>query len=141
MEVAEFIVVIMTILGGLGIFLFGINLMGDSLKALAGSKLKVILEKATNTPLKGILVGALVTAIIQSSSGTTALAIGLVSVGLLTFPQAVGVIFGANIGTTVTSLLTGAGIEEYALYRRHCSGGDKNGFFRTAQIRWKALCE
>ena len=116
MEVAEFIVVIMTILGGLGIFLFGINLMGDSLKALAGSKLKVILEKATNTPLKGILVGALVTAIIQSSSGTTALAIGLVSVGLLTFPQAVGVIFGANIGTTVTSLLTGAGIEEYALW-------------------------
>lgn len=116
MEVNEFIITIMTILGGIGVFLFGVNLMGDSLKAITGSKLKNILEKATNTPLKGILMGALVTAIIQSSSGTTALAISLVGVGLLTFPQAVGIIFGANVGTTITSFLTGAGVEEYALW-------------------------
>ncbi len=116
MEVSELIITIMTILGGLGIFLFGINQMGDSLKSIAGSKLKTVIEKATNTPVKGILVGALVTAIIQSSSGTTALAISLVSVGLLSFPKAVGIIFGANIGTTITSFLTGAGIEEYSLW-------------------------
>ena len=89
---------IMFILGGLGIFLFGINLMGDSLKEMAGDKLKVIIEKTTNTPIKGILVGAAVTALIQSSSGTTALAVGLVRAGLLSFPQAIGIIMGANIG-------------------------------------------
>ena len=68
---------LMFIIGGLGIFLYGINLMGDSLKEIAGDRLKVIIEKTTNTPVKGILVGALVTAIIQSSSGTTALTVVL----------------------------------------------------------------
>ncbi|PAT02598.1 hypothetical protein CI105_01185 [Candidatus Izimaplasma bacterium ZiA1] len=103
------------ILGGLGIFLYGINLMGDSLKALAGNKLKVIIEKTTNTPLKGIFVGIIITGLIQSSSGTTALTVGLVRAGLMTLPQAVGVILGANIGTTVTSVLLGLPIKEYAL--------------------------
>ena len=111
----ELFTIIMTILGGLGIFLYGINLMGDSLKAIAGERLKVFIEKTTNTPLKGILVGALVTAIIQSSSGTTALAVGLVRSGLMTFPQAIGIIMGANIGTTITSFIVGLKIEEYAL--------------------------
>lgn len=103
------------LLGGLGLFLYGINKMGDSLKELAGSKLKVIIEKTTNTPLKGILVGFLITALIQSSSGTTALTVGLVRVGLMTLPQAVGVIMGANIGTTFTSFLIGLKIKTYAL--------------------------
>jgi len=89
--------------------------MGDSLKALAGSKLKLIIEKTTNTPLKGILVGILITGLIQSSSGTTALTVGLVRAGLMTLPQAIGVIIGANIGTTVTSFLLGLPIKEYAL--------------------------
>ncbi len=103
------------ILGGLGIFLFGINMMSDSLKKLAGSKMKMILEKTTNTPLKGIFVGILITGIIQSSSATSALVVGLVRAGLMTFPQAVGVIFGANIGTTITSVLIGLNIGHYAM--------------------------
>ena len=106
---------IFAIVGGLGIFLYGINMMGDSLKAIAGSKLKIIIEKTTNTPIKGILVGVIITGLIQSSSGTTALTVGLVRAGLMTLPQAVGIILGANIGTTVTSLLLGLPIKEYAL--------------------------
>ena len=106
---------IFAIVGGLGIFLFGINMMGDSLKAIAGSKLKIIIEKTTNTPIKGILVGIVITGLIQSSSGTTALTVGLVRAGLMTLPQAIGIILGANIGTTVTSLLLGLPIKEYAL--------------------------
>ena len=80
---------ILLVFGGLGVFLYGINLMGDALKDLAGAKLKMIIEKSTNTPLKGILVGAGLTAIIQSSSGTTALVVGLVRSGLMTLAQAV----------------------------------------------------
>ena len=116
MGIDELLITIMEILGGLGIFLYGIHLMGESLKELAGDKLKMIIEKTTNTPIKGILVGALVTAIIQSSSGTTALTVGLVRAGLLTFPQAVGIIMGANVGTTVTSFIVGLSIEEHALW-------------------------
>jgi len=103
------------ILGGLGIFLFGINLMSESLKKIAGSKLKLFLEKTTNTPLKGILVGLLITAIIQSSSATSAIVVGLVRAGLMTLPQAVGVIFGANIGTTFTSVLISLKLGDYAM--------------------------
>lgn len=106
---------IFAIVGGLGIFLYGINLMGDSLKALAGTKLKLIIEKTTNTPIKGIFVGIIITGLIQSSSGTTALAVGLVRAGLMSLPQAIGIIIGANIGTTVTSFLIGLPIKEYAL--------------------------
>ncbi|MDT8336389.1 MAG: Na/Pi cotransporter family protein [Candidatus Izemoplasmatales bacterium] len=98
-------ITVFEIIGGLGIFLYGINLMSDALKKLAGAKLKLFLEKTTNTPLKGILVGILLTALIQSSSATSALVVGLVRAGLMTLPQAVGVIFGANIGTTFTSVL------------------------------------
>jgi len=104
-----------SIFGGLGIFLFGINMMSDSLKKIAGSRLKLFLEKATNTPLKGIFVGIFITAIIQSSSATSALVVGLVRAGLMTLPQAVGVIFGANIGTTITSVLIATNIGDYAM--------------------------
>ncbi|MFA7561348.1 MAG: Na/Pi cotransporter family protein [Candidatus Izemoplasmatales bacterium] len=108
-------VTVFEIIGGLGIFLFGINLMSDSLKKLAGSKLKLFLEKTTNTPLKGIFVGIILTALIQSSSATSALVVGLVRAGLMTLPQAVGVIFGANIGTTFTSVLISLDIGSYAM--------------------------
>lgn len=101
------------VVGGLGIFLFGMSLMSDSLKKLAGQKLKLFLEKTTNTPLKGILVGMILTAIIQSSSATSALVVGLVRAGLMTLPQAVGVIFGANLGTTFTSVLISLNIDDY----------------------------
>ncbi|MBI9009566.1 MAG: Na/Pi cotransporter family protein [Tenericutes bacterium] len=106
---------IFNIFGGLGIFLFGINMMSDSLKKIAGSRLKLFLEKSTNTPLKGIFVGIFITAIIQSSSATSALVVGLVRAGLMTLPQAVGVIFGANIGTTITSVLIATNIGDYAM--------------------------
>ena len=106
---------ILLVFGGLGVFLYGINLMGDALKDLAGAKLKMIIEKSTNTPLKGILVGAGLTAIIQSSSGTTALVVGLVRSGLMTLAQAVGIIMGANIGTTITSLIIGFNIGQFSL--------------------------
>ena len=106
---------IFEIVGGLGIFLFGINMMSDALKKIAGPRLKMFLEKSTNTPLKGIFVGILITAIIQSSSATSALVVGLVRAGLMTLPQAVGVIFGANIGTTITSVLIATNIDEYAM--------------------------
>ena len=107
---------LMYVFGGLAIFLFGINMMSDSLKAAAGNKLKSIIEKSTNTPLKGILVGLVLTLLIQSSSGTTALMIGLVRAGLMTLPQSVGIIMGANIGTTVTAFIIGLPVASYGLY-------------------------
>lgn len=102
------------IVGGLGIFLLGITMLGEGLKKLAGNKLKSIIDKYTSTPFKGLLVGIFVTVLIQSSSGTTALAIGLIRAGLMSFPQAVGIILGANIGTTVTAFLIGLKIANYA---------------------------
>lgn len=104
---------VMYVFGGLALFLFGINLMSESLKMAAGSKLKMIIEKSTNTPLKGILVGIFLTILVQSSSGTTALMIGLLRAGLMTLPQSVGVIMGANIGTTVTAFIIGLPIAKF----------------------------
>ncbi|MDE6661475.1 MAG: Na/Pi cotransporter family protein [Anaeroplasmataceae bacterium] len=115
LSASQIILELIAVLGGLGLFLYGINQMGDSLKAIAGDKLKTIIEKTTNTPIKGILVGTLVTAVIQSSSGTTALTVGLVRAGLMSFPQAIGVILGANIGATITSFFIGMNIESYSL--------------------------
>lgn len=102
-------------LGGLGIFLFGIKSMGDGLQKSAGDRLRDILERFTTNPLMGVLAGVLVTILIQSSSGTTVLTVGLVSAGFMTLRQAVGVIMGANIGTTVTAFIIGFNVGEYAL--------------------------
>lgn len=99
--------VLMYAFGGMAIFLYGIYIMGDALKGLAGNRLRTIIEKSTNKVWKGILVGFVLTAIIQSSSGLTAIVISLIAAGLMTLPQAVPVIMGANIGTTVTSILVG----------------------------------
>jgi phosphate:Na+ symporter len=92
-------------LGGVGLFLLGMIVMTQGLKALAGSALRVVLSKAAATPLRGSFWGALVTLLVQSSSATTMTTIGLVSAGLLTFPQGLGLVFGANVGTTGTGWL------------------------------------
>ena len=97
---------VLTLLCGLALFLYGMELMGDALKKSAGSRLKVILGKMTSTPFKGFLLGLGVTAVIQSSSATTVMVVGFVNSGTMTLLQAVGVIMGANVGTAVTSWLT-----------------------------------
>src|ERR1700756_5315781 len=94
-----------SILGGVGLFLLGMTVMTDGLKELAGSALRTVLAKAAATPLRGALWGAIATLIVQSSSATTMTTIGLVSAGLLTFPQGLGLVFGANVGTTGTGWL------------------------------------
>ncbi len=104
------------IIGGLALFLFGIQFMGDGLKSIAGSKLRDYIDRYTSKPWKGILVGAIITVFIQSSSATSAIAISFVRAGLMTLEQSVGIIIGANIGTTVTSFLIGLKVEELALY-------------------------
>lgn len=93
---------VLTALGGLGLFLLGMQLMTDGLRSLAGNRLRRVLRTSTTTPRSGAVTGAIVTALLQSSSATTVATIGFVSAGLMTFPQAIGVIFGANIGTTIT---------------------------------------
>lgn len=107
--------VIFMFVGGLGIFLYGIKQMGDGLQAAAGDRLRDILNSMTSNPIKGVIAGVMVTALIQSSSGTTAITIGLVSAGFLTLRQAIGVILGANIGTTITAFIIGLDIGAYAL--------------------------
>ncbi len=102
-------------LGGLGIFLFAIKYMGDGLQKAAGDRLRDILDKFTTNPFMGVLVGIIVTILIQSSSGTTVIVVGLVSAGFMTLKQAIGVIMGANIGTTVTAFIIGLDVGAYAL--------------------------
>ena len=103
---------LLTMIGGLALFLYGMNTMGDALSKLAGGKLEQVLEKMTNNPVKAVLLGAGVTAVIQSSSATTVMVVGFVNSGIMKLSQAVGVIMGANIGTTVTSwILSLTGIE------------------------------
>ena len=97
--------IIIGIMGGLGLFLYGMNLMGEALEKAAGSKLKKIIELLTSNIFMGVIVGALVTAVIQSSSATTVMVVGFVNAGIMSLPQAVGVIMGANIGTTITAQL------------------------------------
>lgn len=100
------------LLGGLGLFLYGMFLMGTGLKSVAGGKLQMILERLSSTPLKGLLLGTAVTAVIQSSSATTVMVVGFVNSGIMKLSQAIGVIMGANIGTTATGwILSLAGIQ------------------------------
>ena len=96
---------IFMLFGGLALFLYGMQLMSGGLEVAAGDRLKSILEKLTSNRFLGMLVGAGITAVIQSSSATTVMVVGFVNAGLMTLGQAVGVIMGANIGTTVTGLL------------------------------------
>lgn len=104
------------ILGGFGLFIFGIKFMGDGLKSVAGDKLRDFIDKYTSKPLNAVIIGAIITVLIQSSSATTAITIGLVRASLMKLEQAAGIVMGANIGTTVTSFLISLKIEEYALF-------------------------
>jgi phosphate:Na+ symporter len=113
-EKLDIVRVLFGVLGGLAIFIYGMNLMGDGLQKAAGERMRKIISILTGNPLMGVLVGALVTAIIQSSSGTTVMVIGFVSARLMTLPQAIGVIMGANIGTTITAQLIAFKIGHYA---------------------------
>ena len=103
---------VLTMIGGLALFLYGMHIMGDGLAKVSGGKLEEILEKFTSNPLRAVLLGAGVTAVIQSSSATTVMVVGFVNSGIMKLTQAVGIIMGANIGTTVTSwILSLTGIE------------------------------
>ncbi|MCD8103844.1 MAG: Na/Pi cotransporter family protein [Lachnospiraceae bacterium] len=101
------------LLGGLAIFIYGMNLMSECLQKAAGERMKQILGLLTRNRLMGVLAGALVTAVLQSSSATTVMAIGFVSAGLMTLPQAISIIFGANIGTTITAQIIAFKITDY----------------------------
>ena len=103
---------VLALFGGLALFLYGMNVMGSSLEKCAGNKLKSILSKLTSSRLKGFLLGLAVTAVIQSSSATTVMVVGFVNSGIMQLTQAVGVIMGANLGTSVTAwILSLTGIE------------------------------
>lgn len=102
-------------IGGLGIFLFGLDFMGEGLQKAAGDNLRSILNTFTSTPIRAILAGMVVTLLIQSSSATTVLTVGLVSAGFLTLTQAIGILMGANIGTTITAFIIGINVGAYAL--------------------------
>lgn len=104
------------ILGGFGLFMFGITFMGDGLKAAAGDKLRDYINKYTSNPLKAALIGIIITIVMQSSSASTAITIGLVRAGLMNLEQAAGIVFGANIGTTITSFLISLNIDRYTMY-------------------------
>lgn len=103
------VIEIVSLLGGLALFLYGMAVMSSGLEKLSGGKLEKILEKLTNNLLKGVFVGALVTGLIQSSSATTVMVVGFVNSGVMKLGQAIGVIFGANVGTTITSFLLSLG--------------------------------
>ncbi len=105
MELTEITKLFLGLLGGISLFLFGMNIMGDSLERSAGNKLKSILGKLTDSPVRGFILGAGVTAIIQSSSATTVMLVGFVNSGLMTLKNAIPIIMGANVGTTVTAWL------------------------------------
>ena len=105
--------IIFGLLGGLAVFLFGMNMMSECLQKAAGEKMKSILSLLTKNPVMGVIAGALTTAVLQSSSATTVMAIGFVSAGLMTLRQAISIILGANIGTTVTAQIIAFNITDY----------------------------
>ncbi len=103
------------LLGGLALFLYGMNLMTDSLQSVAGDRMKSILSAVTRNPVLGVLAGALATAVLQSSSATTVMAISFVASGLMGLPQAISIILGANIGTTITAQIIAFKLSDYVL--------------------------
>ena len=109
----ETLKILFGLFGGLAIFIFGMNMMSECLQKAAGEKMKKILGLLTKNPLLGVLAGALTTAVLQSRSATTVMAIGFVSAGLMTLPQAISIILGANIGTTMTAQIIAFKISDY----------------------------
>src|SRR5699024_8657410 len=114
-EAIDLQTIIFEFIGGLGIFLLGIKYLGDGLQKAAGDRLRGILDKYTSNPVLGVFAGMIVTILIQSSSGTTVLTVALVNAGFMTLRQAIGVIMGANVGTTVTAFIIGFNVGEYGL--------------------------
>ena len=106
--------VLLGLLGGLALFLYGMQMTSSGLEAAAGDKMKSVLERLTANRFMGVLVGAVITAVIQSSSATTVMVVGFVNAGMMTLNQAVWIIMGANIGTTVTGLLIALDVGELA---------------------------
>lgn len=110
---------VITMVGGLALFLYGMHILGEGLSKLSGGRLEAVLAKMTDYPLKGVLLGAAVTAVIQSSSATTVMVVGFVNSGIMQLKQAVGIIMGANVGTTVTSwILSLSGLESDHIFVR-----------------------
>ena len=132
------VMTLLQLMGGLGLFLYGINAMGDGLEQAAGNRMKKLLEALTKNRILGMLTGLLVTAVIQSSSATTVMVVGFVNAGLLQLSQAIGVIMGANIGTTVTSLMLSIDLDFSMIF---CAigaicllAGNKSGLKNLGQI-------
>lgn len=119
MDFSEMFFGALTLIGGLALFLYGMHVMGEGLTSISGGRLERILERLTDNPIKAVLLGAGVTAVIQSSSATTVTVVGFVNSGIMKLGQAVGVIMGANVGTTVTSwLLSLTGLESSNFFLR-----------------------
>ena len=116
---------VILLLGGVSLFLFGMSLMGDGLKQVAGEKLELILYKLTSSPIRGVLLGTVVTAVIQSSSATSAMVVGFVNSGMMKISQAIGIVMGANIGTSVTG---------WILCLSNIGGGSAMSLFSTATL-------
>ncbi len=137
-EPLDWATLVMGVLGGLALFLFGMDQMTRALRVVAGSGMRQFLGRLTTNPVKGVMAGAVTTAVIQSSSVTTVLVIGFVSAGLMTLSQAIGVIMGANIGTTVTAQIVAFKVTQYALLLvavgfawRLIGRENKSGFYGT----------
>ena len=131
-----------TLMGGLALFLYGMNLMGESLEQQAGGKLQVILSKLSDNPLKGFLLGLGVTAVIQSSSATTVMVVGFVNSGIMQLHQAVGIIMGSNVGTTVTSwLLSLTGIQGDSFWIKMLKPGSFGPILAFAGIILAMFCK
>lgn len=126
--------IIFGLFGGLAIFIFGMNMMSECLQKVAGEKMKKILSLLTKNPFLGVLAGALTTAVLQSSSATTVMAIGFVSAGLMSLPQAISIILGANIGTTMTAQIIAFKITDY-IYLFIATGFLISFVARTEKIR------
>ena len=106
---------VLNVFGGVGLFLYGIKLMSEALQSIAGDKMRQLMGTIAKTPLRGVFIGALVTILIQSSSGATVMTVSFVNAGLLTLKQAIGIIMGANVGTTITAQIIAFSIDNFAL--------------------------
>ncbi len=126
---------VLTMMGGLALFLYGMHLLGEGLSRASGGRMEQILEKMTYSKWRAVLLGAGVTAVIQSSSATTVMVVGFVNSGMMKLSQAIGIIMGANVGTTITSwILSLTGIESGGLFPDFCAGGrDPAAFFRKGE--------
>ncbi|MCK5762961.1 MAG: Na/Pi cotransporter family protein [Clostridiales bacterium] len=132
----DYLMLVLKALAGLALFVLGMQIMGDGLQKVAGERLREILRKLTSKPIYGVGVGALLTAIIQSSSATTVMLVGFVNAGLIALPQAIGVVFGANIGTTITAQLVSFDFMGWAVWLAIFIGVSLRMFGQRKQIRF-----